>query len=246
MHRKMACPVSGHFSALHGRHPIQLLNDRAVELSGVPFEEAMAIDEVNVTTKIGELAMLQMSERFLKHVMEDSDEEFKGMFSGREDFAQDQADYLLQRLGGPSYFSDRKGNGQLIERHSRFPIDSAKAEKWLTHMFAALEETEEIKPGQREIIRKYLRFTAFFIVAAQESTAEMRAMRPLTKDTPEDVPAPIYAKAEVPADDLDKAKRDRLLLLQYEQEAAAAAAAAAEEEGSQDWGEDGDDSDSLS
>jgi truncated hemoglobin YjbI len=236
----MACPVSGHFSVLHGRHPVQLLNDRAEELSGVTFEEAMQIDDVNVTTKIGELAMLQMSERFLKHVMEDSDEEFKSMFSGREDFAQDQADYLLQRLGGPSYFSDRKGNGQLIERHSRFAIDAPIAEKWLAHMSGALEETEEVKPGQRELIRKYLRFTAYFIVAAQESTAEMRAIRPLTKDTPEDVPAPVYAKAEVSAEDLDKLKKERLLLRQYEQEAAA------EEEGTQDWGEDGDDSDSLS
>ena len=195
MSRPSACPVSASFSAGHGRHPLQLLQDRASELSGVSFDEATEVDEINIASKLGESAMMQVSERFHKRVLADTEDEWwTSMWSGREDFPQDQADYLLQRFGGPSYFSDRKGNGALIDRHSKLEMTARTAERWLKHMHAALEETEELKPGQRSAMMNYFRHTAYFLVAAQEATREMIAVRPLTEDAPEDVPAPAFAK----------------------------------------------------
>jgi len=188
------CPISAAFSAPHGRHPLQLLQDRASELSGVTFEQAMEIDDVNIATKIGEYVMMQLSERFHKRVLADPDDWFRGLFSGREDFPQDQSDFLLQRLGGPSYFADRKGNGALIERHAKFEMSPRTAERWLEHMDASLLETDELKPSQRSSMMLYFRHTAYFLVASQEAMRDMQRARPLTDDAPEDVAPPAFAK----------------------------------------------------
>lgn len=191
---KSGCPVSAAFSAPHGRHPLQLLQDRASELSGVTFEQAMEIDDVNIATKIGEYVMMQLSERFHKRVLADPDDWFRGLFSGREDFPQDQSDFLLQRLGGPSYFADRKGNGALIERHAKFEMSPRTAERWLEHMHASLAETDELKPSQRSAMMLYFRHTAYFLVASQEAMRDMQKARPLTDDAPEDAEPPAFSK----------------------------------------------------
>jgi len=159
------------------------------------------VDDINIAVRLGEYTMMQLAERFLKRIQDDPDEWFKGMWSGREDYPQDLSDYLLQRFGGPSYFSDRKGNGALIDRHSKFEMTPRTVEKWLLHMQSAIADTEEIKPGQRSAMMNYFRFTAYFLVASREASREMALVRPLTDDMgtggpdlPEGVNPPTFAK----------------------------------------------------
>lgn len=63
--------------------------------------------------------------------------------SEMEDLSQNLADFLLQRLGGACYYSDRKGFPALIDRHCHFEVSRRSAEKWLDHMELALEDMHE-------------------------------------------------------------------------------------------------------
>ena len=49
-------------------------------------------------------------------------------------------DFLIQRFGGPSRYSDARGHPRLRMRHGPFAIDRAAAERWLTIMRAAMKE----------------------------------------------------------------------------------------------------------
>ena len=153
------------------------------------------MDDINVALKIGEYGMMQVSERFLARAREDPDAWFSGMFSGREDFAQDQSDYFLQRFGGQSYYADRKGPSQLIDRHARFECSPRSAERWLQHMDGALSETEEVSANQRKHMMKFFRFQSYFLVAAQEAARDMATAVPRTDDCPP-TPCPAYARVE--------------------------------------------------
>jgi len=78
-------PVSGCYSGGE-QHPIQRLQSRAEELSGVSYEMANEIDNVNMGEIIGEFNMMQISESFAKKCFNDKDDWFSTMFSGNEEF----------------------------------------------------------------------------------------------------------------------------------------------------------------
>ena len=71
--------------------------------------------------------MMGLSEAFYKKCVEDPDEWFSHMFLGKSDFIGDQNEYLMQRLGGPSYYSDRKGHPNLIASHAHLEMTSRTA-----------------------------------------------------------------------------------------------------------------------
>ena len=60
-----AYPVSSCYSGGFD-HPVQRIQARAEELSGVSYEEAHFIDNVNLGEKIGEFEMMGLSEAFYK------------------------------------------------------------------------------------------------------------------------------------------------------------------------------------
>ncbi len=49
--------------------------------------------------------------------------------------------FLVQRFGGPSTYSDQRGHPRLRMRHAPFPIGPAERDRWLQLMSAALLET---------------------------------------------------------------------------------------------------------
>jgi truncated hemoglobin YjbI len=140
---RIVWPTTSCFSA-YDKHPVQMLQDRASELSGVSREQATEIDDINIGEKIGEFQMMQMIEGFSKRVLNDKDEWFRCMFSGTEDYVQNLNEYILQRLGGPSYYSDRKGTPGLIAKHASYEMSPRTAERWLEYMDETLEEEEKI------------------------------------------------------------------------------------------------------
>ena len=140
---KIIWPTTSCFKA-YDMHPIQMLQDRASELSGVSREQATEIDDINIGEKIGEFQMMQMIENFSKRVLNDKDDWFRCMFSGTEDYVQNLNEYILQRLGGPSYYSDRKGSPGLIAKHMAYEMSPRTAERWLEYMDEALEDEERI------------------------------------------------------------------------------------------------------
>ena len=100
--------------------------------------------------------------------------------SSQEECVSNLADFLMQRLGGPSYyrfeanrldelhifhmasffngfFSDRKGRPDLIGRHSQFEMTPRTAEKWLSLMEETLYEfdKDDIPERNRDKLMDY-------------------------------------------------------------------------------------------
>jgi truncated hemoglobin YjbI len=197
-------PVSACFSGGFD-HPVQRLQARAEELSGITYEQAHVIDDVNLGEKIGEFSMMTLSESFYKKCVNDPDEWFSDMFLGKEDFAGDQNEYMLQRLGGPSYYTDRKGHPNLIKRHAHVEITSRTAERWLDYMEESLGELENndaiINHKQKTILMNHFRYQAYYLVAAHEAKEELSAGGPVPPNADEltaKCPYPTYSKLDGP------------------------------------------------
>ncbi len=73
--------------------------------------------------------------------------------------------FLIQYWGGPSDYSDRKGHPRLRMRHAPFVIDQAAREAWMTHMLAALDESET-DPEIKQTMVDYFTMAADHMVNA--------------------------------------------------------------------------------
>ena len=111
----------------------------------------------------------------------------------------------MQRLGGPSYYSDRKGHPNLIARHAHLEMTSRTAERWLDHMDEALEELENkeniINHKQKTIIMNHFRYQAYILVASQEAAEEMSTNGPVPPNCDENTskcPFPQYSRLDGP------------------------------------------------
>lgn len=91
---------------------------------------------------------------------------------------QNLTDYILQRIGGHSYYSDRKGFPSLIHRHTHLELTEALAERWLGHFADALgamgvEGGVVVDDAHKTILLNHLRYTAYYMVAASNVQKEM-------------------------------------------------------------------------
>lgn len=97
------------------------------------------------------------------------------MFKSKLDvMSQNFSDFLLQRLGGPAYYSEAKGHPALGNRHRHFEMNPQAAEKWLIYMEATLDEygDDVLLTEEKEALLNYFRYTAYFLVAVQETQWE--------------------------------------------------------------------------
>ena len=86
-----------------------------------------------------------------------------------DDFAQAQKhafDFLIEISGGPKYFSDSRGEHQMVGRHAPFRIDEAARRSWLSLYKPLLEELEEegISPKYIESFWNYLNIYSMWVV----------------------------------------------------------------------------------
>lgn len=72
-------------------------------------------------------------------------------------------DFLIQRFGGPTTYSDQRGHPRLRMRHMPFAIDRAAAERWLELMFASLDDLG-LEPDLYRELRVFFTQTALFMV----------------------------------------------------------------------------------
>ncbi|XP_035818176.1 two-on-two hemoglobin-3 isoform X1 [Zea mays] len=104
---------------------MQSLQDKASEWSGVAAADAFAIDDVNIFEYLGGTPQpfVDLSTNFYTRVYEDEEEWFREIFGGskKEDAIQNQYEFLIQRMGGPPLFSQRRdGLPKMIEETSIF------------------------------------------------------------------------------------------------------------------------------
>jgi len=100
-------------------------------------------------------------ERFRKLVMDHYDSirtsEIAFLFPvfDDEDFAEAQkhaADFMIEISGGPDYFTQTRGEAQLVGRHAPFRIDEASRKVWLGFYIPLLEAL--VKEG---VSKKYIK-----------------------------------------------------------------------------------------
>ena len=100
-------------------------------------------------------------ERFRKLVMDHYDSirtsEIAFLFPvfDDEDFAEAQkhaADFMIEISGGPDYFTQTRGEAQLVGRHAPFRIDEASRKVWLGFYIPLLEAL--VKEG---VTKKYIK-----------------------------------------------------------------------------------------
>ncbi|XP_039843899.1 two-on-two hemoglobin-3 [Panicum virgatum] len=155
---------------------MQSLQDKASEWSGVAAADAFAIDDGNIFEALGGTPQpfVDLSTNFYTRVYEDEEEWFREIFAGskKEDAIQNQYEFLIQRMGGPPLFSQRRGHPALIGRHRPFLVTHRAAERWLHHMRQALDTTESIDADSKTKMMNFFRHTAYFLVAGNEMTRQ--------------------------------------------------------------------------
>ncbi|KAL6603873.1 hypothetical protein ACP70R_044234 [Stipagrostis hirtigluma subsp. patula] len=185
---------------------MQSLQEKASQWSGVAAADAFAIDDGNIFEALGGTTQpfVDLSTNFYTRVYEDEEEWFREIFAGskKEDAIQNQYEFLVQRMGGPPLFSQRRdsalgkddgckfainhvdlqlqcigrndlwGHPALIGRHRPFPVTHQAAERWLHHMQQALDTTSSIDADSKAKMMNFFRHTAYFLVAGNEMTRQ--------------------------------------------------------------------------
>ncbi len=104
-------------------------------MTGQPEEAAPSIYD----RSRGESSFLLLIERFYARV--EHDPPLRSLYpENLEPGATDFALFMSQRFGGPPTYSERKGHPRLRMRHNPFAITPDGAQRWITHMVAAVDE----------------------------------------------------------------------------------------------------------
>ncbi len=101
----------------------------------------MSVPEERVFERLGEDGFAALVAAFYRRVPSD---DILGPMYPQDDFAGAEErlrDFLVQRFGGPTRYSERRGHPRLRARHVPFAIDSAARDRWLALMDEALLET---------------------------------------------------------------------------------------------------------
>jgi len=141
------------------------LDAQVEQITGLTVEQAMQIDEVNIFELLGEALFYKLSTNFYNRVFNDEEIWFRDIFKGKkiENAIQNQAEFFMQRMGGPTLYSERRGHPALIARHMPFDMSRRAADRWVHHMKLAFDDTPEIPADARDRMMKYFTHTAYFL-----------------------------------------------------------------------------------
>jgi truncated hemoglobin YjbI len=121
------------------------------------------IDDVNLYELLGAELIWRLSTAFYRRVDADPDEWFRSIFpADLTEAVQNQAEFFIQRLGGPPLYSQRKGHPALRARHARFAIPKQAAGRWLKHMIEAMDEVG-VPDDARDRLEEFFTDTAYFL-----------------------------------------------------------------------------------
>lgn len=73
------------------------------------------------------------------------------------------AQFLIQRTGGATTYSDNRGHPRMRQRHMPFKIGLFERNAWMHHMDAALEKTPEFVPHKSVLHEFFEGFSMFLI-----------------------------------------------------------------------------------
>src|SRR5690349_443276 len=102
----------------------------------------MPIEELQVYNRVGEVGFERLVAAFYRQIPGD---DLLGPMYPKEDLVGAELrlrEFLIQRFGGPTRYSDQRGHPRLRMRHGPFPIDRAARDRWMELMGRALEEVK--------------------------------------------------------------------------------------------------------
>jgi hemoglobin len=82
--------------------------------------------------------------------------------------------FLEQYWGGPTTYSDTRGHPRLGQRHAPFAVTPQARDRWLTHMHAALEQSD-MSPDHKQQFWEYVVRAAHFLVNSPDEATDERA-----------------------------------------------------------------------
>jgi hemoglobin len=123
----------------------------------------MPIEDLQVYGRIGEAGFERLVAAFYRQIPGD---DLLGPMYPKEDLAGAELrlrEFLIQRFGGPTRYSDQRGHPRLRMRHGPFPIDSAARDRWMELMGRAFEEVK-FEPDVDALLRSFFANTATFMI----------------------------------------------------------------------------------
>lgn len=84
---------------------------------------------------------------------------YKGDFEGAEERLYL---FMIQYLGGPNTYNEKRGHPKLRQRHMVFPVTEKAKQNWLRNMKTALDKSEIGEP-EKEFLWNYFKQTAEFL-----------------------------------------------------------------------------------
>jgi hemoglobin len=79
--------------------------------------------------------------------------------------------FLEQYWGGPTTYSDTRGHPRLGQRHGPFAVTPSARDRWLTHMHAALEQSD-MSMDHKQQFWDYVVRAAHFLVNSPDEAAD--------------------------------------------------------------------------
>lgn len=70
--------------------------------------------------------------------------------------------FMIQYLGGPKHYNEKRGHPRLRQRHADFKVDDKAKNQWLKNMKTALDKSE-IGEEEKEFLWNYFDKTAEFL-----------------------------------------------------------------------------------
>ena len=123
----------------------------------------MDLLDTQVYSVIGEAGFAQLVAAFYRRVPSD---DILGPMYPDQDFAgaeQRLRDFLIQRFGGPSRYSERRGHPRLRMRHAPFAVTQSARDRWIKLMEAALAEAP-LAPEAVPALRRFFLDAATFMI----------------------------------------------------------------------------------
>jgi hemoglobin len=102
----------------------------------------------------------RLVERFYRGV--EADPVLRPLYPDQEDFAGPRrrlALFLVQYWGGPTTYLQERGHPRLRARHFPFSIGGLERDRWLVHMYAAIDASDAQEDAKQQL-RAYMAMAA--------------------------------------------------------------------------------------
>ena len=117
--------------------------------------------QLSYYTRIGDQNIKKLINDFYIEIRDD--EILRPMYKDTLDAAEERLYlFMIQYLGGPKYYEEKRGHPRLRQRHVGFTVDEKAKASWLKNMKTALDKSD-IGEEEKEFLWNYFQKTAEFL-----------------------------------------------------------------------------------